>query len=120
MSGHEKESRQVLAVIGAWFAVVGLVFTLNPMGLGEKIVRQNFRAGGIRMTVTSRYLARRLGIMFLAMGCGVLATWALLAVGVEESSLVSLLPVAVLALILLVGSTIYALYRASSRREDSQ
>lgn len=115
-----KESKQVLAIIGAWFALVGLVFTFNPMGLGEKIVRQNFRAGGVRLTVTSRYLARRLGVMFLTMGCGMLATWALLAAGVEESTLVSLLPVAVLALFLLVGSTIFALYRASSRREDSQ
>ncbi|WP_306191738.1 hypothetical protein [Streptomyces sp. MK5] len=109
----------MFAIIGAWFAVVGLVFTFNPMGLGEKLVRQNFRAGGVRLMVTSRYLARRLGIMFLAMGCGLLASWGLLAAGVEESTLVPLLPVAVLALFVLVGSTIFAIYRASSRREDS-
>ncbi|MCZ4606911.1 hypothetical protein O3S80_24760 [Streptomyces sp. Lzd4kr] len=109
----------MLAIIGAWFAAVGLVFTFNPMGIGEKLVRQNFRAGGVRLTVNARYLARRLGTLFLAVGCGVLAAWVLLAAGVEESTLMSLLPVAVVALIVLVGSTIFAIYRASSRQDRS-
>ncbi|MFD8429801.1 hypothetical protein ACFV1R_19590 [Streptomyces coelicoflavus] len=90
------------------------------MGLGEKLVQQDFRAGGVRPTVSGRYLARKLGIMFIAMGAGMLMTWGLLAVGVEKKKLVPLLPVAVVALFVLVGSTIFAVYRASSRLEDAQ
>nr|WSY52319.1 hypothetical protein OG999_20820 [Streptomyces sp. NBC_00886] len=109
----------MIVFVGAWFSICGLIFTFNPMGLGEKIIRQNFRAGGVPMKVNARYLARRLGIMFLLVGGGILAAGTLLALGVDKGVLMSLLPVGVLALFVIVGSTIYGIYRASSRRNGS-
>lgn len=75
--------------------------------------------GGRRPRVSPLYLARRLGIVFLLVGCGMLAARVLLAFGVEEGVLMGLLPVAVPALIVINFSTIYAIYRASSRHDDS-
>ncbi|WP_406174947.1 hypothetical protein [Streptomyces sp. NBC_00996] len=106
-----------MLVIGALFFISGVIFAFNPMGAGEKLIRLNFRAGGVRLMVSERYLARKLGIMFLVMGSGVLAAQMLLSLGVDEGALISLLPVAVVALLALVGSTIYAIYRASSRHD---
>ncbi|MEV0633921.1 hypothetical protein AB0I77_02885 [Streptomyces sp. NPDC050619] len=102
-------------LIGAWFSIFGLVFTFNPKRIGEKLIRLNFRAGGMRLMVSERYLARRLGIMFLVGGAGLLAAQLLLTLGVDKSVLKTLLPIAGLGLFVLVGSTIYAVYRASSR-----
>ncbi|MGV9991541.1 hypothetical protein [Streptomyces sp. NPDC003374] len=104
-------------VVGIGFFIVGLIFTFNPMGIAEKYIWFAWRMGTPRPAVSARYLARRLGIAFLIIGCGMLAARVLLALGVKGSTLMELLPVAVLALFAIVGSTIYLIYRASSRHD---
>lgn len=109
----------MFTVVGAGFFILGLIFTFNPLGGAEKYIRWAWRMGGPRPAVSPRYFARRMGTVFLPVGCGMLAARVLPAFGVEESVLMDLLPVAGLALFVIILSTIYAIYRASSRHGDS-
>ncbi|MEU0653000.1 hypothetical protein ACWEV9_28555 [Streptomyces albogriseolus] len=109
----------MFTLIGAAFFVSGLFFFSNPLGTAETYIRVVSRMGGPRITVGERYLGRRVGTVLIPIGGGMLSARLLLALGVEESALMSLLPVAVATLLVLAGSTILAIYRASSRGEDS-
>ncbi|GGJ42293.1 hypothetical protein [Streptomyces brasiliensis] len=110
----------VLAIGGAWFLIEGLILTFNPLGLAEKYVKFTKRLGGPRITVSERYLARRLGTVFAPVGCGMLVVWVLPTLGVDKSALAPLIPLAGLCLFVLVGSTIYLIYRASSRGDEQR
>lgn len=109
----------MFAVVGAVFFIGGLIFVFNPFGMAAKYIKFTSSMGGPRISVDERYMSRRVGTVLVFAGGGMLAARVLLALGVETGVLTSLLPVAGLALFALVGYTIFAIYRASSRREDS-
>lgn len=119
----------VLAIGGAWFLLGGLIFTFNPLGLAEKYIkftkplsgpRITKRLGGPRVTVSDLYIARRVGTVFLPVGCGMLVVWVLPTLGVDRSAFAPLIPLAGLGLFVLVGSTLYLVYRASSRGDEQR
>ncbi|MFE6281678.1 hypothetical protein [Streptomyces sp. NPDC057877] len=105
----------MFTVVGALFLLVGLVFVANPFGLAAKYVRFAWRTGSPRPGMSPELLARRLGTAFLPLGCGLLAARLLLALGVEEDVLMGLLPVGVVGLFAVIGTTLYLIYRDSSR-----
>ncbi|WP_316740102.1 hypothetical protein [Streptomyces sp. MK7] len=106
-------------LVGAVFFIGGLIFVFNPLGIAEKYIRFTSRMGGPRFTVSERYLSRRVGTAFVPIGGGILGARLLLALAVKESALMSSLPVAVASMLVIVGTTLYLVYRASSRHDGS-
>jgi hypothetical protein len=108
----------MFTMTGAFFFTVGLILVFNPLRLAEKHIEFAWKTGTPRPNASARFLARRVGTVFLPVGCGLLTAAGLLALGVSQNTLSGFLPVAIPLVFALVRFALISIWRTSSRGND--